>query len=342
MASSRVGSATGMGGGQRVAVLGAGVVGLATALALQRCGHSVAVFEARAAGHGSSWAGAGILYPLLPWHYDGTVNAWCARGMALQADWLAGLHAASGIDPEHRVTGMRVRGGWGVDAAAWLLRHGQTHRREGADLVLPDVAQVRNPRLVDALIGACRAAGVALHEQLGAVRPLIVQDRATGLGWSTGQWHADAVVLCAGAWSGVIEGIAPLPVYPVRGQMLALSAPELPAEIVYENGHYIVPRQGGVVLVGATLEHAGFDESTTHRAAAGLLAWAQRHHPALTAQRVMRHWAGLRPGRRLNHPLVGPHPEIDGLWLNIGHFRYGLTMAPACAELLASQLGAAI
>ncbi|MBU3694257.1 MAG: FAD-dependent oxidoreductase [Rhodocyclaceae bacterium] len=326
--------------GCRIAVLGAGVIGLATALALRQRGHTVGVFESQAAGHGSSWAGAGILYPLLPWDYDATVNHWCARGMALQPTWLAGLRQAVGIDPEYRVTGMRVVDGWTTAAAAWLRRHGHAHRRDGADLVLPEVAQVRNPRLIDALLGACRTAGVALHQNLGPVHPLVAVQRARGVRWAAGEWHADAVVLCAGAWSGVLEGLAALPVYPVRGQMLALRAPELPAEIVYEDGRYLVPRRDGVVLLGATLEHAGFDAATTRRAAASLLAWAQRQHPALTAERVIRHWSGLRPGSRRNHPLVGAHPEIEGLWLNTGHFRYGLTMAPACAEALATQITA--
>ena len=84
----------------RVAVVGAGVIGFSTALALRRCGHTVEVFEAAEAGRGSSWAGAGILYPLLPWHYDAVVNQWCLRGIALQESWVESLREASGIDAE--------------------------------------------------------------------------------------------------------------------------------------------------------------------------------------------------------------------------------------------------
>lgn len=322
----------------RIAVIGAGVIGLASALALRRRGHQVAVFDAQGIGRGSSWSGAGILYPLLPWDYDLVVNDWCRRGIALQAEWLAGLRMASGIDPEYRVTGMRVVGGWDADAAAWLRRQSEAYHRDGADLCLPDVAQVRNPRLVDALTGACQAAAVSLHQGLGDVRPLFAGPRARGVCWSAGEWQADAVVLCAGAWSGRVAGIPGVDVYPVRGQMLALSAPELAAEIVYQDGRYLVPRRDGVVLLGSTLERTGFDASTTPRAAAELLAWARCRHPALSAERVIRHWAGLRPGSRSNRPLLGRHPVIDRLWLNTGHFRYGLTMAPACAEALAEQL----
>jgi len=204
--------------------------------------------------------------------------------------------------------------------------------------LLPDVAQVRNPRLVDALLAACECSGIALHERLGALAPIVSNDTARGVRWSTGQHEADAVVLCAGAWSGLIEGVTPPPVFPVRGQMLALRAPELAPQIVYQDGRYLVPRRDGVVLVGSTLEQAGFAADTTQEAATTLLDWARRVHPALTLERVIRHWAGLRPGSRLNHPLVGPHRSVSGLWLNTGHFRYGLTMAPACAEALAEAL----
>lgn len=319
----------------RVAVVGAGVIGFSTALALRRCGHTVEVFEAAEAGRGSSWAGAGILYPLLPWHYDAVVNQWCLRGIALQESWIESLREASGIDAEHRVTGMRVVGGFGSEAWGWLRRHGQRCERNGADLHLPEVAQVRNPRLLDALRVACARSGVALHQGLGVVRPWVTQGAAKGVCWSSERRAADAVVWCAGAWSGLIEGVSPPAIFPVRGQMLALRAPEVASQIVYQDGRYLVPRRDGVVLLGSTMERSGFVNATTPQAAAGLLAWARHIHPALGADRVIRHWAGLRPGSRLNHPFVGRHAAVDGLWFNTGHFRYGLTMAPACADWLA-------
>jgi len=321
-----------------VAIIGAGVAGLSTALALHHRGCTVELFESGEAGRGSSWAGAGILYPLLPWDYDPLVNRWCLRGMALQADWLAGLRDSCGVDPEYRVTGMRVIDGLTTGAAAWLRRHGQPFERDGADLFLPAVAQVRNPRLVDALMAACQHAGIPLHQGLGAVAPVVSNDSASGVRWSAGQHDADAVVLCAGAWSSLVEGAAPPPVFPVRGQMLALQAPEMAPQIVYEDGRYMVPRRDGVVLLGSTMEHTGFDAETTPAAAAALLAWARRIDARVGADRVIRHWAGLRPGSRLNHPLVGPHELTRRLWLNTGHFRYGLTMAPACAEAVADSI----
>ena len=321
-----------------IAVIGAGVIGLSTALALHRRGHAVEVLESGEAGRGSSWAGAGILYPLLPWDYDAVVNGWCLKGMALHSDWLACLRELSGVEPEYRVTGMQVLGGFTTEAATWLRRHGQHFERDGADLLLPGVAQVRNPRLVDALIAACKRSGIPLHERLGAVAPMVARDTVRGACWSAGTCQADAVVMCAGAWSGLVEGIDPPSVFPVRGQMLALRAPELAPQIVYQDGRYLVPRRDGVVLVGSTMEHAGFATDTTQEAATALLEWARRVHPALTPDRVIRHWAGLRPGSRLNHPLVGPHRSVSGLWLNTGHFRYGLTMAPACAEAVAEAI----
>lgn len=344
----------------QVAVIGGGVIGLSTALAVAARGHAVAVFDAAHPGRGSSWAGAGILFPLLPWDYDDTVNRWCLRGISAHPGWISMLRARTGIDPEYRVSGMRVIGGWNDAALAWLRRHDQPCQRDGADLLLPAVAQVRNPRLLESLLAACHTAGVPVHAGLGTVTPVVEGDRVAGVVWgragcppgllagspaadsrglpTPGGWPADAVVVCAGAWSGTLPAGIAAAVHPVRGQMLALRAPELGPLVIYEAGRYLVPRRDGVVLLGSTLEAVGFDTGTTTAAARQLLDWARRRHPALGADRVIRHWSGLRPGRRLNHPQVGAHPEIAGLWYNTGHFRYGLTMAPACAEVVADAL----
>jgi glycine oxidase len=108
--------------------------------------------------------------------------------------------------------------------------------------------------------------------------------------------------------------------------------------IVLQNGRYLIPRQDGHVLAGSTLEWSGFDKSTTDSARQALLAFAAGILPALNERGVAQHWSGLRPGSPENVPLIAPHPEFANLFINSGHFRYGVTMAPGSAMLLADLI----
>jgi len=325
-----------------IAVVGGGVIGLSTALALADRGVCVTVFEPGDAGAQSSWAGAGILFPLLPWDYDDAVNRWCEAGIAAHPAWLQRLQRDSGIDPEHRASGMRIVGGAKGRALEWLANRRVAHQSlANGDLLLPEVTQVRNPRLIRALLASCQRAGVLVRERCPAAALTDDGERVTGVRLAEGELAFDAVVVAAGAWSARLARLAEDRVWPVRGQMLAVQAEPIAPTIVYEDGRYLVPRSDGVVLIGSTLETVGFDVGTTAEAKTALLNWATAVEPALAHAPLIRHWAGLRPGSVANHPLVGPHPDWPGLWLNCGHFRYGLTMAPACAHELAELLLAA-
>ncbi|SUD19050.1 glycine oxidase ThiO [Aquipseudomonas alcaligenes] len=107
----------------------------------------------------------------------------------------------------------------------------------------------------------------------------------------------------------------------------------LPA-IVLAKGRYAIPRKDGHILVGSTLEHVGFDKTPTEEALASLKASAEELLPALADAEVVGHWAGLRPGSPDGIPFIGEVPQFPGLWLNCGHYRNGLVLAPASCELL--------
>jgi glycine oxidase len=206
---------------------------------------------------------------------------------------------------------------------------------------MPDIANVRNPRLLRALGESLRRLGVIVHEQAdvvgwrhagGRVESLLTRD---GRSFSAGNF-----VVCGGAWSSVLlNDVTPLPVRPVRGQMLLFRLPagELPC-IVLAEGRYVIPRRDGHVLCGSTLEESGFDVTTTAVAKASLMASAARLWPALQGQAPLAHWAGLRPAAPEGIPFIGPVPEYANLWVNAGQFRNGLVLAPASARLLADQL----
>ncbi|MEW5754768.1 MAG: glycine oxidase ThiO [Pseudomonadota bacterium] len=334
-------------------VVGAGLIGLLTARELAEQGRRVLVLERQEAGRESSWAGGGIISPLHPWRYLDAVNALVAWSQAYYPELVAELRQETGIDAEWVRSGLLMLNVADAEAAVgWAARTGTPLQRLDAREVLncepalglpgatglwmPQVAQVRNPRLLQAAYASVLARGVTLHthSEVTAIEPA-----AAGIAIRTAaaQYHAEQVVVAAGAWgAGLLKrlGIA-LAVEPVRGQMLLFQArPGMLRRIVLQEGRYLIPRQDGLVLAGSTVEYAGFDKTTTAAAREELWAAAVALMPALADCPVVRHWAGLRPGSPNGVPFVTEASEIKGLYLNIGHFRNGVAMGPASARLV--------
>jgi glycine oxidase len=127
---------------------------------------------------------------------------------------------------------------------------------------------------------------------------------------------------------------APLPVEPVRGQMILFRAsPGLLTRVVLDQGRYIIPRRDGHILMGSTVEHVGYDKRTTESAREELVAAALKLVPGLADAEVVKHWSGLRPGSPDGVPFIGPHPAIEGLFVNTGQYRNGVVMGLASCEL---------
>jgi len=323
-------------------VIGSGVMGLATASALLQQGAKVAVLERGSVGRESSWAGGGILSPLCPWDYSDGVTRLALRGMDLFSDFAGLLHEATGIDPEYLRSGMLVLPPFDTQLAKlWCTEHGMRMEMQGDRLFLPDIAQTRNPRLVQALHAHVKQLGGRIVEQC-EVKEIVEQAGQVGhLATTQGNFSADAYIVTAGAWSKVLLGEQALKtdIKPIRGQMLLFKfdAPPVP-HIVLQQDVYLIPRRDGHLLVGSTREDVGFDKSTTEEARTMLLQRAQVLLPALGNMPIVRHRAGLRPGSPGNIPTIGRHPHLPNLYINSGHFRYGVTMSPSSVEVLLNTL----
>ena len=342
-----------------VCVVGGGVMGLLTTLNLALAGYQVALLERGAFGRESSWAGGGIVSPLYPWRYSPAVTALASWSQSFYPALAEQLLAQTKIDPEVHAAGLY----WldledEVQALDWARARNFPLERvdiakarvavpELSDdfdraLHMPGLANVRNPRLVKALHAALRQLpNVSLQENCTVTSFIMEGDRVAGVRTCHGDVRAEQVVLTAGAWSGELLkmlGLA-LPVQPVKGQMILYKCARdfLPA-MVLGRGRYAIPRRDGHVLIGSTLEHAGFDKTPTQDALSSLKASAEELLPALSGAEVVGHWAGLRPGSPEGVPYIGELAEFPGLWLNCGHYRNGLVLAPASCELLKNLL----
>lgn len=333
-------------------IIGGGVAGLATAQGLLEQGATVTLLERGAVGRESSWAGGGILSPLCPWNYPAEVTRLTSRSAAQFPAWTAALHAATGIDPEYERSGMLVLAPFDADAAQqWCAAHGVALQQVQASvnlppgLLLPEVAQVRNPRLVQAQRQRVLSLGGRIVEQCTVQGMVTEGGRVQALATSCGARRAGRYIVTAGAWSRAVLGeyALQLDIRPIRGQMLLFrfAAPPL-RHVLLQDGLYLIPRRDGHVLVGSTLEDVGFDKSTTATARDSLRQRAEVLLPQLRDMPLVQHWSGLRPASPHNIPTIGRHPQLENLYLNSGHFRYGVTMAPASVEILLNELSGAV
>ncbi len=324
-----------------VLVVGGGIVGCLTAMQLRKQGYDVTVVErniiaAQTSGE-SSWAGAGIAFPLLPWFYQDVVNELALAGARAYPQVSAELCAETGIDPECTRNGMLIQPPFErVQALAWGAKFGVTIEDQGESLLIPEVVQIRNPRLLQSLKAWLIKHGVTLREQ---TRLMPLQEGQSPIqSWQTTEGetlHADTYVVTSGAWSFELlkQTALTLHIKPMRGQMLLYQMqPGLLPHIVYRNGFYMLQRADGHLLAGSSLEDVGFDTGVTESMRLEMQAKAEDILPALKGQPIIKHWSGLRPGTPHNIPMIGRHPQIENLYLNTGHFRYGVTMAPECAR----------
>lgn len=353
-------------------IIGGGIIGLSVARELAGRGHAVRVLSRDPRRDTASWAAAGI-FPPAPWR-EGlppgeALTAWSDR---LHREWARDLRAETGID-----TGLESCGGLhltGSESAGprldaevreWLVRGAACEPLDGRGVaecepalagavdrgtviggyLLPEEMQMRPPRHLEALERSCLGRGVTLLRdaevesvEVGRGRVTGLQVRVAGVSRSL---PADVYVLAAGAWSGGLADALGLRVEtrPIRGQIALLKLPrQVLARVVNRGLDYLVPRQDGSLLVGSTIEDAGFDRSTVDVAIARLLGVARDLLGDIAATRPEQAWAGLRPGSADGLPLIGRTPACDNAYVAAGHFRAGLHQSTGTAVLVADMI----
>jgi glycine oxidase len=209
--------------------------------------------------------------------------------------------------------------------------------------------RVNNRLLAQALAAAAARAGATIRTGTPVGSVVATGDQVSGVRLTSGQVvEAGQVVVAAGAWGSELEGLPQaLPVYPVKGQMLAIDARARQngrtgraaiERVLYGQGAYLIPREDGRVLVGATVEEVGFRSGPTPRGVGWLIEKASRLVPALADLPLVETWAGFRPATPDHLPIVGAEPQLQGLYYATGHFRNGILLAAVTAQLLSDLL----
>jgi glycine oxidase len=340
-----------------VAIAGGGLIGGTIALALARAGAKVAILDAGAAGQESSWAGAGILSPAHESPEMHSMIALTRASLALYPAFVRQIEEQTGRKVGFRPYGLlevlegdlahnQLSGIAGAhpeqNESAQLLNGEQARKLEPslcsavkAAILRPDDASIDNRALTAAVLHAVRMLGVEIYENTPAISILRDGEWATGLATKTGNIEAKWTVIAAGCFSAGIEGAkCYAPVVPAKGQMIALRCASAAIRRVLMSEHvYLVPRDDGRILVGATVEHVGFDRTVHGDMIQKLLDAATALVPALKQDEVVEKWSGLRPASPDHLPILGP-TDAEGLLIATGHFRNGILLAPITAQII--------
>jgi len=345
-----------------VLIMGGGIIGLACARELAKAGLQVEVVERREAGAEASLAAAGMLAPLAESPEPGPFFDACRASRDLWPAWAAALAEETGLSIEHDASGSLVVAlepaeepelerlaaaaralGEAVEEIApetlaqWVPDVAPSVRRA---LRLPGDHRVDNVQACAVLAAAAERAGATLTYgfEVARVERTDTGERVRLIG-RNGIREAPRLVLAAGAWSGRIPGLPALPVRPVRGQIALLAGVAWPWKGSVRGLHAYTVRRGATgLLVGSTMEEAGWNSHPTLAGAEGLLAFARRTFPGLAGARLEAVWAGLRPGTPDGLPILGPLPGWPAVLAATGHFRNGILLAPWTAREIARMV----
>lgn len=344
-----------------VLVIGGGVIGCAIAHRLASRGAGVAVVDPRTPGQGASRASAGMLAPFTEGRHDAALQRLGVSSLERYDGLIAELRANGDAVPYRRDGSIDVATTADQQAALDVVAAGLTddgtsferlsaaalHALEPAitphamgGLRIPAHGAVDVPQLVRALLASAIRRGASLHH--AAVRHVRPSPDGLDVETTTGVHHAKRVVLAAGCWSGGVGldlAVPPAPVRPVRGQLLVLQTEaQVLTHAIWGPDCYVVPWSDGSVMVGATVEHVGFDEHSTAEAVRALLSAATALVPALAHAAFAEVRVGLRPGTDDDRPIVGPSSTLDGLVYATGHYRNGALLAPLTADAVADLI----
>lgn len=330
-----------------ILIIGGGAMGLATAIELARQGRQVTVLS-RNFQEAAVHAAAGMLAPQAEGLPAGPMLDLCLRSRSMYPDWIHGLEDLTGLEAGYWPCGILSPSyelpphNASPASSDWLQPEALAQQQPGLSAEVqggwwfPKDAQVNNRALARVLYAAAQQLGVQLCDGVTVDKIQHNAHRIQQVETTAGTWQAQTYVLTTGAWSA---DLLPVPVFPRKGQLLSLKAQPhalLLNQVLFGSEIYLVPRQGGQVIVGATSEDVGFAPHNTPVGIQQLLAAATRLFPAFSDYVMEDFWWGFRPTTPDELPILGASP-YENLVLATGHYRNGILLTPITAALL-SQL----
>jgi glycine oxidase len=329
-----------------VIIVGGGIIGLSLSMALRRRGARVLVVERGEPGREASHAAAGMLVDCAA-ETPAALQPLAMASARMYPEFVHEVQDESGIDVDLRDYGtiffpppehVHEWAGFSANSQlpAALSELEPCLANSSAPAIYLKERSVDPRALVSAALKATKHREVDVASGTEASGLLISNDRVGGVTTAKTSYAAPVVVNCAGAWAGQF-GPLKVPTRPVKGQMLSVvGIAHGPRHVIRTPEVYLVPRSDGRILIGATVEEAGFDKRTDAGTIRRLHDAATQVVPSLREGRMLEAWAGLRPGSPDNWPILGA-THIDGYFVATGHFRDGILLAPITAHVM-SQL----
>jgi len=339
-----------------VLIIGGGIIGLSLAHKLAAAKQRVLLLDRQQPGLEASWAAAGMLSAAPESPDDVAIVPLAEKSVALYPEFVRAIEEASG-----QRTGFRRDGAFeiffGTTAEAERDRTIAVHRSlnlrteavtaaearaiepaltksDFAAIWIADECSVAPRALTSAALQAAKASGAEIRSNVEVRNLTIEGSRCLGAESATEKFSAQLIILAAGCFTSQIGAAGFAPTRPVRGQMLSLRAARaIPTHVLRSRNGYVVPRGNGLLVAGSTSENAGYEKKITAAGIAGILNAAINLVPELSGAAIEETWSGLRPDTPDHLPIIGPS-EVEGLWLATGHYRNGIALAPATAQIL--------
>ena len=328
-------------------IIGGGIIGRAIALSLQQKGEQVTVIS-RNPVEAAGFAAGGMIAPQAEAIAPSPLLDLALRSRNLYPDWIQQLETQTGLDTGYNPCGILAPVyektepvSPHVQPATWLEKSDLEFYQGGlgSDVVgawwYPEDGQVDNRALMKTLFVAAKDAGVEFREGVTVKSIQRQNDRVTKIRTSEGELKADHYVLATGSW---VKELLPLAVRPLKGQMMSLEMPQSPypiQQVLFGPNTYLVPRQDGRLIVGATVEDVGWKANNTPTGIKTLIDRAMRLYPDVANWSIQDTWWGYRPTTPDELPILG-RSDCDNLFLATGHHRHGILLAPITAELIAT------
>jgi glycine oxidase len=347
--------------GERIVVLGGGIIGLSCAFELRTRGHEVTVLELKRCGGQASGAAAGMLAPFSE-NVEGPDDFFrlCLQSLWMYPRWqetirqasklpftydnsgslYVAFHVADLLAMEGRLLWQREFGASVrlLDRAELLRQEPQLSKGIVAALHIPEESHVYTPHYIQALEQACRLAGVTIHENLEQLEIENWRSEVLIRAADNRTFSGDKMIVCVGAWAHQMEISFDIriPIYPIRGQICAYEWSDKPIRhMIFGSQGYLVAKDNGTLVCGASEDIAGFDVSITERGIERLRRWNKDIIPHLNGRIPNHRWAGLRPATQDGRPLIGPLEHAKHVIVAVGHYRNGILLSPVTAKIVA-------